>query len=249
MENNRSVRVATYNIHKCKGLDQRIRPARIVEVLQEIDADVIALQEVVRYDRKGKEWDQARFIAEELGFHYEFGEVRRLKGAPYGNVVLARFPLDVRKYYDLTAPRREARGGMRVDIKLDTSTLHVFNLHLGTKYFERRHQARRLHTERILHHENLTGMRIVMGDFNEWSRGSTSRMLSSMLESADIREHLHRSRTYPGVMPIFHLDHIYFDPGLRLDKLTLHRSRKALMASDHLPLVGEFILQPSALLN
>ena len=40
-------RVATYNIHKCKGLDQRVKPDRIVEVLREIDADIVALQEVL----------------------------------------------------------------------------------------------------------------------------------------------------------------------------------------------------------
>jgi endonuclease/exonuclease/phosphatase family metal-dependent hydrolase len=79
-----------------------------------------------------------------------------------------------------------------------------------------------------------------LGDFNEWTRGLASRMLSSHLESADIRYHLRRSKTYPGVFPFLHLDHIYHDAELQMASLQLHRSRAALMASDHLPLVAEF---------
>ncbi len=79
-----------------------------------------------------------------------------------------------------------------------------------------------------------------MGDFNEWTQGLATRVLRSHLVSADVRAHLQRSRTYPGVLPMFHLDHIYYDPILHLERLTLWRTPKALVASDHLPLVGEF---------
>jgi endonuclease/exonuclease/phosphatase family metal-dependent hydrolase len=81
---------------------------------------------------------------------------------------------------------------------------------------------------------------IVLGDFNEWTRGLATRLLRSHLLSADVRAHPQRSRTYPGLLPFLHLDHIYYDPALRLESLSLHRTRKALMASDHLPLVGDF---------
>ena len=84
-------RAVTYNIHKCRGLDRRIRPGRIVEVLGEVDADIIALQEVLSVEGKNPEDHQARFIAEELGFDYRIGENRRLKGGTYGNVTLSRF--------------------------------------------------------------------------------------------------------------------------------------------------------------
>jgi endonuclease/exonuclease/phosphatase family metal-dependent hydrolase len=60
------------------------------------------------------------------------------------------------------------------------------------------------------------------------------------MQSVDIRTHLRRSRTYPGMLPFLHLDHIYFDPELKLDRLTLCRTRKAMVASDHLPLAAEF---------
>jgi endonuclease/exonuclease/phosphatase family metal-dependent hydrolase len=105
---------------------------------------------------------------------------------------------------------------------------------------ERRHQARQLVGGGILHQPELTGPRIVLGDFNEWTRGLASRLLAEHFESADVRHHLRRARTYPGLLPFLHLDHIYYDEALRLERLTLHRSRAALVASDHLPLVADF---------
>ncbi len=82
------IRVATYNIHKCRGLDRRVRPARIVEILREIDADIIALQEVLSLQGGLREKDQARFISEEMGMTCAVGRIRIHKGAVYGNVML-----------------------------------------------------------------------------------------------------------------------------------------------------------------
>jgi endonuclease/exonuclease/phosphatase family metal-dependent hydrolase len=65
-------------------------------------------------------------------------------------------------------------------------------------------------------------------------------MLQHEFESVDIQLHLNRRRTYPGVLPLMHLDHMYFDRDLALEEFLLHRSRMALVASDHLPLVAEF---------
>ncbi len=42
------MKIASYNIHKCKGVDGITRPDRIIRVIAEIHADVIALQEVDR---------------------------------------------------------------------------------------------------------------------------------------------------------------------------------------------------------
>ena len=236
------VRVATYNIHKCRGLDRRVQPARIAKVLCELDADIIALQEVVSVSGRDQQ-DQARFLAAELGFHFFLGENRRLDGGAYGNLLLSRFPLRTVCNHDLTAGKREQRGCLRADIDLDGTTLHVFNVHLGTSFLERRHQARKLVSADILRNPELRGLRVVLGDFNEWTRGLTSRLLSAHFQSADLKTDLGRSRTYPGVLPFLHLDHIYFDQPLKLERLSLHRGPTALIASDHLPLVADFHLE------
>ena len=242
------LRVATNNVHKCQGLDRRVRPGRIASVLRELDADVIALQEVVCLDGGEREMNQARFIADELGYEYCLGENRKHRGGSYGNVVLSRLPWSCVRNYDITWRRREPRGALRVDVRAKDEagapqTVHLFNVHLGTAYIERRHQARSLVGEQILRSPELRGPRLVLGDFNEWTKGLATRLLSEHLRSADLRTHLRSVRTYPGPLPILHLDHIYFDPQLELTQLSLHKSRATLVASDHLPLVADFSLR------
>lgn len=238
------MRVATYNVHKCRGLDGRVRPGRIVQVLNKIDADIVALQEVVCVDGKTREGQQGRYIAEELGYHAELGENRRHNGGAYGNVLLSRFPIYHARNYDLSVRGRERRGCLRADICLDDgSWLHVFNLHLGTSIFERRKQARQLFGQQILTDKELPGNKIILGDFNEWTRGLASRLLHSHFKSADIRTRLGRAQTYPGVFPLLYLDHVYFDQTLKLEGIGVHRSRTALIASDHLPLVADLLIR------
>jgi endonuclease/exonuclease/phosphatase family metal-dependent hydrolase len=238
------LRVVTYNVHKCVGLDRRVRPARIAAVLRELDADVVALQEVVSAESDtSREAHQARFIAEELGYEFRIGENRKHKGGAYGNVVLTRLTVNGCHNYDITWRWQEKRGALRVDVGLDGGrVMHVFNVHLGTAYIERRHQGRRLVSEAVLRDPRLTGPRVVLGDFNEWTHGLASRLLSEELCSADLG-HLRTRRTYPGPFPVVHLDHIYYDDAaLKLERLSLHRSRLALVASDHLPLAADFRL-------
>jgi endonuclease/exonuclease/phosphatase family metal-dependent hydrolase len=217
-----------------------VRPERIVKVLREIDADIIALQEVLSVPNHTPEHDQARYIAERLGLNYYVGGTRILKGGTYGNVLLSRFPLRTTENYDISVRGREQRGCLRADIELNgNGVLHVFNVHLGTAFLERRHQGRRLIDSRILNNETLQGPRVMLGDFNEWTRGLASRLLTSHLRSADVKLHLPRAKTYPGVLPFLHLDHIYYEDSLELLSMSLHKTRTALVASDHLPLVAE----------
>ena len=241
MKEKPSFRVATYNTHKCRGMDGRIRPARVAEVLRELDADVIALQEVVSLTGGRREQNQAQYLADAVGLEFRIGETRKLRGAAYGNVLLSRLPLKQVEVYDLTASRREPRGCMRCDLEIAHGKIvHVFNVHLGTGYLERRKQAHMLVSREVLLSPALKHPRLVLGDFNEWTRGLVSRMLQHEFESVDIQLHLNRRRTYPGVLPLMHLDHMYFDRDLALEEFLLHRSRMALVASDHLPLVAEF---------
>jgi endonuclease/exonuclease/phosphatase family metal-dependent hydrolase len=124
-----------------------------------------------------------------------------------------------------------------VDIAFGEDTLHLYNVHLGTAFLERRYQAGRLST--IVHDRRIAQPKVVLGDFNEWMKGLATAMLSERLQSIDLRSHLRRRRTYPGILPVLHLDHIYYDGQVEVVKLELPRTRLSLMASDHLPLVAD----------
>lgn len=232
----RVLRVATYNIHRCRGLDGRTRPERIASVLASVDADVIALQEVVGASplREG----QAAELGAALGMGWVMAPTRHLRNALFGNVVLSRFPVRHHQQYDLTWKTCESRLVQRVDVALDDEhTLHVYNVHLGTALLERRDQAARLAS--IVHDRRVTGPKIVLGDFNEWARGLATDVLAHRLQSVDVRKYIRRRWTYPGFFPILHLDHIYYDGCVEVMNVELPRTRLALVASDHLPLVAD----------
>src|SRR3954469_9373378 len=230
-----ALRIATYNVHKCRGLDGRVRPERIAKVIAALDADAIALQEVFA--------EQVEYLAKQLSYAFCFGENRKIGKKPYGNATLSRLPFGQIKNYDLTHGGRERRGVLRSDIKLDRGrVLHLFNVHLGTAFLERRYQGRELIGPRILAQLGFSGPRVIVGDFNEWTRGLCSTLMSAQFAAADLKRFTRSARTYPGILPMMSLDHIYFDGTMELKSLQLFRNRTALIASDHLPLVAEFRL-------
>jgi endonuclease/exonuclease/phosphatase family metal-dependent hydrolase len=236
------IRVATYNVHRCRGMDRRVSVSRIAEVIDRLNADIVAVQEIRRGTEEDPEADQVAFLSEALGYHCAFGENRLLRGAPYGNALFSRFPIVFEQTYDLTVRGQERRGCLRGDIRTPGGRrLHIYNVHLSTRYFARPKQARRLLSREMLSHPSVRGPRIVVGDFNEWTRGVATRLMGAHFESVDVRL-LGRRRTYPGLFPVLHLDHFYFDAALRLKAFRLHRNKLTLVASDHLPLVAEFEL-------
>ena len=218
--------VASYNIHKCAGLDGRVDLDRIADVIREIDADLIGVQEVFR--------PQALGLAERLGVEVAMGPTRERDGQLYGNAILTRLAIRGSRTFDLSRPDREPRGGIRLDLALaDGLLLHLFNVHFGLKIRERAAQVRMLVREHILHDE-LTGPRVVVGDLNEWFwfPGAVGRTLRRELHGPRIR------RTHPAPLPLFPLDRIYWDRDLAADGFHVHRSRLARVASDHLPVVA-----------
>jgi len=231
------MRIVTYNIHKARGMDGRISINRIINVLSELDADIIALQEVFAVSEA--QAGQVETVASQLGLHSAFGRTRQHRGRPYGNAILSRWPILASCEMNISHGVREKRGCVRADLKTPRGSLHVFNIHMGTSYFERRHQVRNLLSSKQFD-ADLTGPRVLVGDFNEWIKGLTTRLLSDKFESLNLELHVHKRRSYPGLLPLLHLDHIYFERPLHVEKAELVRTRLSKIASDHLPLVATF---------
>ncbi len=234
----RAFRIATYNIHKGRGIDGRVRIERILRVLREVEADIVTLQEVINHEKRTAEEHQACYLADQLGYFYSVGETRKHREAAYGNVTLSRWKFEAVSHIDLSVAGREPRGALRTDIRVGSEILHVFNVHLGTAVRERRAQAQ-LIDRHLLKALDVPGHRIVMGDFNDWNHGLVSKTLSSEFHLTDLAQHLPRTRGYPALLPLVHLDHIYLDHELKIEKARFHRNRLSLVASDHLPLVAD----------
>ena len=236
-----TLRIATYNVHRCRGIDGRTRPERIAGVLRAIDADVVALQEVVGPGPNSG--GHAEEIGALLGMGWVMAPARQFRGHQFGNAVLSRLPITHHIEHDLSWKTCEARRMQRVDIQADGCCLHLYNVHLGTAILERRHQAKRLAA--IVCDRHVTGPKLVLGDFNEWMRGLATSLLTEKLHSVDLRDFLPRKRTqrtYPALFPVLHLDHIYYAGKIEILGVELPRTRLSLVASDHLPIVADIRL-------
>jgi endonuclease/exonuclease/phosphatase family metal-dependent hydrolase len=216
-------------------MDGRTMPSRPIDVLAGLNADIIALQEVVGAgpDDSG----QAAEIGAALGMGWVMASVRHLRGHQFGNVVLSHFPIRQHVQYDLSWRTCEPRCCQRADIVIDDKTLHLFNVHLGTAFRERRDQAEKVAS--IMADSRIHPPKILLGDFNEWSGGLATAALTEKLQAIDLKVHLKRKRTYPGILPLLHLDHIYHEGEVEIAGVEIPRTRKSMMASDHLPFLAE----------
>src|SRR5262245_31961085 len=125
--NQHRFRIVKYNIHRCRVLNRRVLAGRIVEVLQEIDADIVDLQEGVSTQGSRRGDGEAAVDADELGGEYRLGQNTELGAVAYGNLLLSRFPVVAAQNYDLSVTEIERRGCLRTDVKLAADNLlHVY---------------------------------------------------------------------------------------------------------------------------
>jgi endonuclease/exonuclease/phosphatase family metal-dependent hydrolase len=219
--------IATYNIHGARGTDGAFAPERIAEVIREIGADVIALQEVPMGGRDMP--NVADMLERETGFVAAAGATCFRRDHCFGNVVLSRYPMTAIRSIDLSFGNKEPRGALDADLDCHGHPLRIIATHLGLSLAERRDQVKKL-----LEAFDTEKMAVVLlGDLNEWFVwGSTLRWLKSHFQKA------HALATFPSWRPLLPLDRIWIRPYQRLVEVRVHRSRLARVASDHLPLVA-----------
>jgi len=225
------LRVASYNIHQCVGLDGHRSPARIAEVLQEIDADLVALQEVDARPGPDRASRQMQYLAHALDLHAVAGPTIVREGGHYGNALLSRRPVLSTRHLDLTVYRREPRAAIDALVEANGAALRVVVTHLGLLPGERRSQVRRLLDALG---DSPRAVTILCGDMNEWlAVGRPLRWLHARLGRAATPP------TFPSAFPLFALDRLWVHPRAALRGLRAHRTARARTASDHLPLVAD----------
>ncbi len=220
---------ATYNIHRCVGVDRRYAPDRVAAVLRELDADIIGLQEIDARRRRSRELDQRGYLADATGLAIVPGSHSRDHRGRFGNALLTRFPVRAVRHIDLSVAGYEPRGAIDVDLAVDGRVLRVIVTHLGLRAGERRQQ-----TQRLIEALAVPGdaeATLVMGDLNEWrGRRGGIPVLDRRLGRSPAR------RTFPSWLPVLALDRIYAGGAASLRTVAVHRSALARIASDHLPL-------------
>jgi endonuclease/exonuclease/phosphatase family metal-dependent hydrolase len=230
------VRVVTYNIHTCIGVDRRYDPGRIAAVLREIDADIASLQEVDASRRGERHADQWAYLGKATGLRVILGIGFRDHRGRFGNAILTRFPVLTTRSLDLTVAGYEPRGAIDADLLIGDRVLRVIATHFGLHAGERRLQANRLMTalgEASAANRRTADAVLLMGDLNEWrGRSGAVRAFDRRLGPSAA------ARTFPSWMPVLALDRIYTDGPAVLRDVSVYRTPLARLASDHLPLVG-----------
>lgn len=233
----RLILAASYNVHRCVGLDGSQEPDRVARVLRELRADIVGLQEVDSRSDPSGQVRQLEQLAAASGYHSIAGPTILRQDGHYGNALLTGGRAREIRRLDLSHPGREPRGAIDVDLDIDGVIVRVIVTHLGLRPGERRFQVKRLLDVLSLEGGNLT---VVMGDINEWLPGSRPlRWLHGRLGRAPAM------RTFPSFLPLLALDRIWVWPRKALQAIEVHGTPAARIASDHLPIKASIDVRTS----
>ncbi len=225
--------VATYNVHRWTGVNGRSAPdpARAGFVISELDADVIALQEVLRpYDGD----DPLSALCAALGYHFVFATTRVHKRGEQGNAILSRMPIESCSVLDISHSRIEKRGVLAAQFGDGERGLSVIATHLSLVDRTRERQVQSL----LQHPELNAGPAVLLGDMNAWRKCKATRTLDD-----EFSRHHNRKwpASFPAPRPVLALDRIY-TMNAEIKEVFSHNTPSSRRASDHLPVVARLRL-------
>lgn len=221
--NNPSLRIASYNIRKARGLDQKRLPMRTLDVVNSLGADIVLLQEADRRMGDRKPAIAPRLIETETDFELLDVSENGISLGWHGNAVLVRCGIDVSKITRLDLPGMEPRGAVRIDLPLGTG-LSIVAAHLGLLRRDRRSQFEAL--------RDSTADKphvVIAGDFNEWS---ASRGLEPLADRFDVHA---PGLSFHARRPVASLDRFALTRNVTLTDAGVEQGPLAKRASDHLP--------------
>ncbi len=224
------IRIASYNIRKARGLDQKRRPQRTLEVINALEADIVVVQEADR--RLGPRHPALPRAMIQAETDFELVEVcsNGISIGWHGNAVLVRKGMAVRDISRLELPGFEPRGAVCLSLDIGAGVT-VVATHLGLMRLNRRAQLG------ILEQATAGEANVVMaGDFNEWSSHKGFEPLADRFEVHSPGRSFHASR------PIAGLDRFALSRGIEMRDAGVEQGALARVASDHLPIWADIAL-------
>lgn len=226
------IRVATYNMRKAIGTDRRRRPERTIDVLNELDADIVALQEADRRFGSRASAIPLAMLDEHSDYKAVELDIRAGSIGWHGNALLVKKKIAVLEHHLFRLPSLEPRGAVLADVAIDGVVLRCVGMHLDLSGLWRRRQAQAILSHLAERDGNPPA--VLMGDLNEWSaRGGCLRDFGVHHDFAPCGRSFHARR------PIVSLDRIMVSRDLSVIGCGTHHSLNAKRASDHLPIWAE----------
>jgi endonuclease/exonuclease/phosphatase family metal-dependent hydrolase len=235
------VRIVTYNVHRCVGVDGRLDVGRTAAVIAALAPDIVALQEVDVGRRRTGRIDQAHELADRLGMAFQFNAAFTVEEERYGDAILARAPQRLVKAGPLPGhpllPRLEPRGALWTALELEGIEVQVITTHLGLVPKEQQIQAAALVGRDWLGASRDMRPLLLAGDFNATARTVVYRTLTKSLAAARAADpQWNATATFPSRWPLLALDHVFIGPGVAVAAVRAPWDPLARVASDHLPL-------------
>lgn len=236
------LRLMTYNVHRCVGVDRDLNVERVAAVIADARPDVVALQELDVGRLRTRGVDQAHALAELLGMRSHFHAAMHVEEEQYGDAILTALPERLVRAGPLpTYPRirgLEPRGALWVAIDLGGGVeLQVINTHLGLVPREQQLQVQALLGEQWMMSEHFTAPAVLLGDFNATPYSQTYRMLQTVLRDAQRGRKAAPTSTFPSRFPFMRIDHVFLAGDIEVTGIFSPYDARARVASDHLPLV------------
>ncbi|MCU0788076.1 MAG: endonuclease/exonuclease/phosphatase family protein [Verrucomicrobia bacterium] len=245
------LRVMTYNVHSCLGMDGRVSPGRIARVIERYQPDLVALQELDFGRLRSQRHDQSRLIAGHLGMHLTFCPTVIDRDEQYGHALLSRVPMKVVRTEILRGAggtrHVEPRGALWMRLNLLGREINLMNTHLGL-----RRRERLLQTAELLDPDWMGAIGrdepiILCGDFNMSPGSAPYRALTRRLQDVQLAlRPLRPLNTFSTWRPLLRIDHILVSHHFRPTQVLVPRNHLTRVASDHLPLIADLVVQESA---
>lgn len=253
------IRVMTYNVHSCRGLDTRVLPQRIARVIEQFNPDLVALQELDVNRKWSKRMDQPLLIAQHLRMQSHFQPAIAVEGEHYGIAVLSRYPFEIKKSVELPRyPKQSASKGNYIpllkyffepryaiwtSVVMGGMEIYFVNTHLSLRSRERLEQVKSLLGQEWLNMGSHKVPTIFCGDFNEGPASAGYQLFkTSFNEVKSFMSHTSSKKTLFSPLPLFEVDHIFFKGNLRVESVSVPNTPLTRIASDHLPVIADFSL-------
>lgn len=241
------LRIMTYNVHSCIGMDGRTLPKRIAHVIEALDPDVVALQEIDLGRERSFRHDQAKMISEEVGMHMHFCPTIVYGEEGYGHAILSRYPAALVKTSILPKGNRisgEPRGALWVKINVEGAVFNLISTHLGLGRIERMEQMKELLSERWIGGLELDEPVVMCGDFNMVPDSLPYRAATARLH--DVQRSIpgfKPLKTFAALFPFTRIDHIFVSNHFQVEDIQVPLDHLTRVASDHLPLVTDVVFK------